>query len=127
MVLVFVLQHYVPLATFLISTYFTTFDFMVASSNDFDGLWLWIAIFYTIQAILFNGALYKALPGAIRFVDPTWNYVEDGKPLFPNVFYIFGLVSRHPINGGGFEATSMLEDQESGGMEKDDEVATWTL
>ena len=79
-------------------------------------------ILYTIQAVLFNGKMYNALPDAIRFVNPNWNYVAEGQPLFPNFFYWFGFVSRETASA----------DQESNStdaqpIDDDNEIVILTL
>ena len=133
------MQHYVPLVMFGISSISTLFGFTVANAVDYGDHWHLIAIFYAIQAFLFNGSLYDALPGAIRYVRPQWDYVGEDMPLFPNVFYWFGFVSRNPVDEEDDEGTNapVDKDEETGGNaggrdddredNDDDEVVIWTL
>ena len=96
--LVVALQHWVPFATFGISFMSVLWAFAISRAADYGDAWNLIAISYTVQAYFFNKRLYDALPGAIRFIKPTWNYVEEGQPLYPNIFYWFGFASNDPID-----------------------------
>ena len=47
-----------------------------------------------IQALILTETTYKTLPGAIRYVDPTWDEVAEGEPLRPAPYYWLGLATR---------------------------------
>ena len=96
--LVVALQHWVPFATFGISFMSVLWAFAFSRSADYGDAWNLIAISYTVQAYFFNKRMYDALPGAIRFIKPTWNYVEEGQPLYPNIFYWFGFATNDPVD-----------------------------
>ena len=92
--LVFILQHYVPLAMLLISFFSTMYCLLLWIY--YGPIWSFTSVFYGFQAVLFNRMLWNTLPGAIRYVRPQWNYIGEDMPLYPNVWYWDGTKSRYP-------------------------------
>ena len=80
------------------------------------------SIIYAIQAVLFNEKMYNALPDAIRYVNPNWNYVEEGQPLYPNIFYWFGIVSRQSTS-----ADQESDSTDAQPIDDDNEIVILTL
>ena len=71
-----------------------------------------ITFFYLLQAYQFNMAIYEALPGAIRFIDPSWDGVDEGMPLYPKVFYWLGFASREAEESQADESPIITFDED---------------
>ena len=88
---VLALEHWVPLVTWLVSFVTTLFGLLVHQDGASEP-WGTIVFFYALQAIWFNRVTYRLLPDAIRFVNPEWDRVPVGEPLWPGIFYAIGFV-----------------------------------
>ena len=79
-VMVLVLSSYVPFTIFLTSLLTIFAGFALVDSDPGS---LATAIFITIQAGLLIECTARILPGAIRYVDPTWDKLAEGEFLYP--------------------------------------------
>ena len=78
--MVFVLSFYVPWTIFLTSLLTVLAGFALVDSDPGS---LATAIFITIQAGMLITVTGRILPGAIRYVDPSWDGVAEGELLLP--------------------------------------------
>ena len=113
--LMFVFTQVVPSSTFWL-TLFTAFWATLVSSDPTGNttntdLYV-ITFFYLLQAYQFNMAIYEALPGAIRFIDPSWDGVDEGMPLYPKVFYWLGFASREAEESQADESPIITFDED---------------
>ena len=53
-------------------------------------------IFMVIDSVFgwnFTLRTMRSSPGAIKYIDPYWDYVDIGLYLYPSLFYAFGLAN----------------------------------
>ena len=77
-------------------------------------------VFSLLSTGYFWNRTMRVSPGAIRYVDPSWDEIAEGERLWPSILYFLGVVDK---NGGD----NNLEKQEV--QEENSEVSdqVWTL
>ena len=93
--LVFLLSKLVLSTTFLITFGSTLVAIIYATTSAGQNLHAqYVVPFIAIQSYFLGEITYNCLPGAIRYVDPTWDGVAEGEALYPAFYYWIGLATR---------------------------------
>ena len=103
------IEHYVSntsIITVATTIYFSILFLTFAEEFEDEDLPIWADIFFSDGATGFHslsiiflfsqvlGYIYfimKNSVGAIRYLDPSWDKLNDGELLWPSIFYIFGV------------------------------------
>ena len=102
---------WVPFVQFTI-TAFGTFLALTATSpgNDF---WNVIAFSMAAQLVFISSLMFKVLPDAIRYVNPSWDFVPSGGRLWPFFFYWFmNPPTEEELNGEESDTTTQSQAAE---------------
>ena len=88
--IIFFLQYWVSFMTpFIMFTTVGVGISYIVSEDSREEFAVVLAIYAAISYYYLKRTMEKS-PDAIRFVDPKWNYVDEGMMLYPFFFYWFG-------------------------------------
>ena len=62
--------------------------------KEFNTQQLWMTVTNILLSILFWNITMVASPGALRYIDPSWDNESPNGKLYPSLFYASGLAQR---------------------------------
>ena len=88
--LIFLIEHWVSNYNIFIIMFASITVLRAISTKSSRGYWI-MAVLYLLQATLWEWVVLTRSVASIRYLDPSWNWVNLGGILCPSIFYGVGI------------------------------------